>query len=66
MNWITVLINKVDSYSKQERIKRLIELSVEEMKVGYLFPHQYMEIELIQTIRKLNGEIDEVLKNRVE
>lgn len=55
------IIEKVKSYSKSERIKRLIEIGV---KGDGAMPHELIELELIQSIRQANGEIDEVKKMR--
>jgi len=54
------LINKIANYSKHERIIRLIEISV---KANPTLLEQ-MEVATIQTIRQVNGEIDEVIKQR--
>jgi hypothetical protein len=55
------LIKKVSSYSKTERIKRLIEISV---KSETATPFEMIELEMIQAIRESNGECDEVRKSR--
>jgi len=55
------LIKKVSSYSKTERIKRLIEISVKGENVN---PFEMIELSMIQAIRESNGECDEVRKSR--
>ena len=57
------LIDKVNAYSRKERILRLIEISVKEEK-GMSSPTDAIEVELIQALRTANGEIAEVLKER--
>lgn len=42
------------NYSKEERIERLIFLSLKDNQTTML---DYIEIEMIQSIHKLNGEI---------
>lgn len=52
---------KVLSYSKTERIKRLIEISVKgESATGA----EMLELSIIQAIRLENGEIDAIVNSR--
>ena len=53
------LINKVSSFSKTERIQRLITLNFIDS------PLAVIEIAMIQAIREGNGEIAEVIASRV-
>ena len=55
------LIKKVSSYSKVERIKRVIEISVKGENVN---PFEMIELSIIEAIRESNGECDEVRKSR--
>lgn len=58
------LVKKILSYSKHQRLMRLIELSVKQTTGGDLNPFEDIEIMMIQFIRTENGEIEEVLKSR--
>jgi hypothetical protein len=58
-------INNIAKMNKSERIKRLIEISVKE-EISSIDMNEMMEKVMIQTIRQENGEIDEVLKNRID
>lgn len=60
------LKTKVYSYDKQKRLQRLIEISVNEIKRGFQFPEEVIELKLIQLIRTENGEIDKIKKEREE
>jgi hypothetical protein len=55
------LIQKVANYSKVERIKRIIEISVKGENAN---PFEMIELSMIQAIRESNGECDEVRKSR--
>lgn len=48
-------LKKIMNYSKKERIERLIFLSLKDNQTTTML--DYIEIEMIQSIRKLNGEI---------
>lgn len=58
---IQELTDIVRSYSKKQRITRLllIQIAIDQNKAS---PEDIIEKELIQAIRKSNGEIDEYLK----
>lgn len=62
---ITEMLNRIIKYSKIERIKRLIELAVKSEK-GQADLIDETEMMLIQEIRKENGEIEEIQKERQE
>lgn len=55
------IIKKVAGYSKADRIKRLIEISVKGENAS---PMEMLEHAMIQSIRETNGECDEVRKSR--
>lgn len=59
------LIKKTLDLSSKERILLLCELSVKEQR-NTILPHEMVQLEIIQTIRKFNGEIDAVLKSWAE
>ena len=54
---------KVSKMDKQERILRLIHISVKELS-GNSSVEELMELSMIQAIRFENGEIANVIKNR--
>ncbi len=54
------LMDKIYKYSKQERILRIIEI----MSQPSQNIMEQMEVATIQSIRQINGEIDEVIKQR--
>lgn len=55
-------IDSVAKMTQKERMIKLCELSVKE-QMQTIMPHEIIQMELIQAIRKENGEIDKVLKN---
>ena len=55
------LIQKVANYSKVDRIKRVIEISVKGQNDN---PFEMIELSMIQAIRETNGECDEVRNSR--
>ena len=58
---MTGLLEKVAGYSKTERITRLIEIHC---KGNNASCSEFIEMQMIQTIREENGEIAEVKKYR--
>ena len=61
------ITKKVLAYSFSERIQRLIKLSVkQEMDPLGLTVDEMFEMSAIQAIRMENGEIDKILKTRME
>ena len=56
-----LIIDKVKKLSKSERITRLIKIL---SKGNKAHPFEILEMELIQSIRENNGEIDEVKNSR--
>lgn len=60
--------DSIDSISKmdsRQRMIKLCELAVKQ-ELKTILPHEIIQLELIQQIRKENGEIDKVLKNWAE
>jgi len=55
-------IDSVAKMTQKERMIKLCELSVKE-HLQTIMPHEIIQLELIQAIRKENGEIAKVLKN---
>ena len=55
------LISKIFSLSARDRNSLLCKLAVKE-NLNNIDPIEQMQLELIQFIRKQNGEIDKVLK----
>jgi len=64
-NLITNSIEEVNKMTSRERMVKLCELSVKQ-ELNQILPHEIMQLELIQEIRRNNGEIDKVLKNWAE
>jgi len=64
-NIITNSIEEVNKMTSRERMVKLCELSVKQ-ELNQILPHEIMQLELIQEIRRNNGEIDKVLKNWAE
>jgi hypothetical protein len=64
-NLITNSIEEVNKMTSRERMVKLCELSVKQ-ELNQILPHEIMQLELIQEIRRNNGEINKVLKNWAE
>jgi len=64
-NIIKHSIESVSKMDKKARMIKLCELAVKQ-ELGTILPHEAIQLELIQTIRSQNGEIDKVLKNWAE
>ena len=64
-NLIVKSIESVKSMTSRERNALLCHLSVKEL-MNTILPHETIQLELIQAIRKENGEMDRVLKNWAE
>lgn len=61
-SFIKTQIETVLNMSTRERNMLLCQLSVKQLS-NTILPHEIMQLETIQLIRKANGEIDRVLKN---
>jgi hypothetical protein len=61
-NLIKDSIDSVSKMTSKERMAKLCELAVKE-QMKTIMPHEMIQLEMIQAIRKENGEIDKVLKN---
>ena len=60
----TVFLDPIDAISKmtpKERMEKLCKLLVRE-QLCVILPHEIVQLEMIQAIRKANGEIDKVLQ----
>lgn len=64
-NLILNSIEEVNKMTSRERMIKLCELSVKK-ELNNILPHEIMQLELIQEIRRNNGEIDKVLKSWAE
>ncbi len=64
-NLIKDSIESVSKMDKKARMIKLCELSVKK-ELGTIMPHEAIQLEMIQAIRRENGEIDKVLKNWAE
>jgi hypothetical protein len=61
-DFLKTQIEIVTKMTSRERMVKLCELAAKE-HFGTILPHEIVQLETIQTIRKENGEIDKVLKN---
>jgi len=64
-NLIINSLEEVQKMTSRERMVKLCQLSVKQ-ELNQILPHEIMQLELIQEIRRNNGEIDKVLKNWAE
>jgi hypothetical protein len=64
-NLIINSIEEVNKMTSRERMVKLCQLLVKQ-ELNQILPHEIMQLELIQEIRRNNGEIDKVLKNWAE
>ncbi len=64
-NLIKNSIDDVSKMNKKERMIKLCELCVKQ-ELGTILPHELIQLEFIQIIRRENGEIAKVLKNWAE
>ncbi len=60
--FFTDQIESVSKLTTKERNVLLCQLATKE-HFNTIMPHEILQLELIQAIRKANGEIDKVLKN---
>ena len=60
---LKILFKNVLNYNKVERNLRILELIVRN-DLTFLELLELLELNMIQTIREMNGEIQEVLNNR--
>lgn len=64
-NFVVRAVRQVTEMGTRERNSLLCQLAVKD-HLGILLPHEAMQLELIQEIRRNNGEIDRVLKGWAE
>lgn len=64
-NLILKSIDDVGKMTSRERMVKLCQLLVKK-ELNIILPHEIMQLEMIQEIRRNNGEIDKVLKNWAE